>query len=238
MFTQAVERRGRTGRGSGWLTVNPLAWMAAAFAIAAILAAVTLGVLGAGDRGTAIALRLTARWSFLLFWLAYAGGAAGKLLGTDFYGVARHGREFGLAFASSLLVHVGLIVWLYYIAAEPGGAMAFFWVGILGAYLLALFSVPAVRDAINPRIWRTFRTIGMEYIALVFADDFIRIPLQEHGVTRYPLTYVPFALMLIGGLALQVTVFVRSRFTLPFCGQRIQHLSHRRLGSATDGATK
>lgn len=238
MFTQAVERRGRTGRGSGWLTVNPLAWMAAAFAIAAILAAVTLGVLGAGDRGTAIALRLTARWSFLLFWLAYAGGAAGKLLGTDLYGVARHGREFGLAFASSLLVHVGLIVWLYYIAAEPGGAMAFFWVGILGAYLLALFSVPAVRDAINPRIWRTFRTIGMEYIALVFADDFIRIPLQEHGVTRYPLTYVPFALMLIGGLALRVTVFVRSRFTLPFCGQRIQHLSHRRLGSATDGATK
>jgi len=189
--------------------------MAAAFSIAVISAAVTLGVFGAGDRGTEIALRLTARWSFLLFWLAYAGGAAAKLLGTDLYGLAHRRREFGLAFASAQLVHVGLIFWLYYIAAGPGGAMLFFWVGILGTYLLALFSVPAVRDAINPRIWRTFRTVGMEYIALVFADDFILIPLQEHGATRYPLTYVPFAIILIGGLALRVTLFVWSKFTLP-----------------------
>ena len=87
--------------------------------------------------------------------------------------------------------------------------MAFFWVGILGTYLLALFSVPAARDAINPRIWRAFRTIGMEYIALVFADDFILHPFA--GAWRnapYPLTYVPFALMLIGGLTLRVTVSV------------------------------
>ena len=49
--------------------------MAAGFLIAFVLAAVVLAIFGAGDRGTEIALRATARWSFLLFWLAYAGSA-------------------------------------------------------------------------------------------------------------------------------------------------------------------
>ena len=216
MITQAVERRARVERGTNGLPANPLTWMAAAFAVAVILAAIPLGVSGAGNPGTVDALKLTARWSFLLFWAAYAGGAAAGLLRTDFYGLARRGRDFGLAFASAQLVHVGLIFWLYYISAAPGGSMLLFWAGILCTYLLAIFSISVVRDALTPWVWRAFRTIGMECIALVFAEDFILIPLREHGAAQYPLTYFPFALMLIGGLTLRVTVFVcRTFFTLP-----------------------
>jgi hypothetical protein len=47
----------------------------------------------------AVALRVTARGSFVLFWLAYAAGAMATLWGPPFTGLARHGREFGLAFA-------------------------------------------------------------------------------------------------------------------------------------------
>ena len=54
-----------------------LSWMVAAFFIAAALATAVLMVFGVGERGTAIALRVTARWSFLLFWPAYAGSALG-----------------------------------------------------------------------------------------------------------------------------------------------------------------
>ena len=75
--------------------------------------------------------------------------------------------------------------------------MIFFWVGILCTYLLALFSWPRLRDALGPRLWLIFRTIAIEYIALVFAADFILGPLETRGFGKYPLSYLPFALMLV-----------------------------------------
>ena len=185
--------------------------MAAGFLIAFVLAAVVLAIFGAGDRGTEIALRATARWSFLLFWLAYAGGAMAKLFGPRLNGLAQQGRAMGLAFASAQLVHVALILWLSYLAAGPGGAMLVFWAGIVCTYLLALFSWPRLRDALGPRWWRVLCTVAMEYIAYVFAVDFILIPLHEHGVGGYRLSYVPFAVMLIGGAGLRIAALARSQ---------------------------
>jgi hypothetical protein len=85
--------------------------------------------------------------------------------------------------------------------------MVFFWVGILCTYLLALFSVPRLRDTLGPRLWWIFSTIALEYIALVFAVDLILGPLQAGGFGKYPLTYLPFALMLVGGAGLRVAAF-------------------------------
>jgi hypothetical protein len=59
--------------GSGAITTGSLTL--AAFLVALALAVIILVIFGIGERGTAIALRATARWSFLLFWSAYAGGA-------------------------------------------------------------------------------------------------------------------------------------------------------------------
>jgi hypothetical protein len=150
------------------------------------------------------ALRLTARWSFLLFWLAYAGSAMATLWGPPFDRLARHSREFGLAFASAQLVHVGLIL----LSGSEAG-MAFFWVGIAFTYLLALFSLPSVRNAMGPRLWRISLVIALNYIALVFAVDFIEEPLKRGGIANYPLSYLPFALMLIVGVGLRAAAFVR-----------------------------
>ena len=58
-----------------------LSCMAAAFLIALALAVIVLVIFGVGERGTSIALRATARWSFLLFWFAYAAGAIARLFG-------------------------------------------------------------------------------------------------------------------------------------------------------------
>jgi len=38
---------------------------------------------------------------------------------------------------------------------------------------------------------------------------FILIPLHEHGVGGYPLNYVPFAVMLVGGLGLRIAALAR-----------------------------
>jgi hypothetical protein len=204
------ERRGFGARGFGWWPITAAPLMGAAFLVAFALAAIVLAIFGAGNRGTELALRVTARWSFLLFWLAYAGGAMARLCGPRLGGLARRGRELGLAFASAQLVHVGLILWLF---TGPGRGMAFFWVGILCTYLLTLFSLPRLRDTFGPRLWRIFRTIALEYIALVFAVDFILYPLQAGGPGKYPLTYLPFALLLVGGAILRIAAFSDSKIT-------------------------
>ena len=135
------------------ITTASLMW--AALLVALALAVIVLVIFGAGERGTAIALRATARWSFLLFWPAYAGGAIAWLW-PRLNGLARHGRELGLAYASAQLIHVGLVLWIIHVATGPSGAMVFFWVGIFCTYLLALFSLPRLRDALEPRLWRIF----------------------------------------------------------------------------------
>jgi hypothetical protein len=203
--------RGFTVPLSGWRPVSVLWWIAAAFLVCLLLAATVLAVFGTGDRGTVLALRLTARWCFLLFWFAYAGGPLAKLWNVNLFAeLARHGREFGLAFASALAVHVALVLWHYHIATPPDGVMLFFWIGIFCAYLLALFSLPGVRDALGPRLWRITLALALDYIALVFAVDFIVNPLQATGVGKYPLSYVPFAAMLVAGALLRLAAFVRT----------------------------
>jgi hypothetical protein len=41
-----------------------------------------------------------------------------RFCGPRFAILARHGREFGLAFAAALSVHVGLVLWLMDVAAD------------------------------------------------------------------------------------------------------------------------
>ena len=208
----APARRGFAVLLAGWRSVSVLWWIAAAFVVCLLLAAIVLAVFGTGDRGTVLALRLTARWCFLLFWFAYASAPLAKLWNLNLFAeLARHGREFGLAFASALAVHVALVLRHYYIATPPDGAMLFFWAGIICTYLLALVSLPGVREALGPRLWRIVLALALEYIALVFAVDFLFDPLQATGVDKYPLSYVPFVALLAGGVLLRLAAYARTK---------------------------
>jgi hypothetical protein len=181
--------------------------MGGAFLIAFVLAAIVLAFFGFGDRGTELALRATARWCFVLFWAAYAGSAIAWVSGGRFNGLADRGRALGLAFASALFLHVALVIWLYHIATRPIGAMVFFWMGVFCTFLIACFSLPRLRNAITPIVWRLGLTVALEYIALVFTADFILAPIQAGGLSKFPPTYVPLGLMLVGGAALRSGAF-------------------------------
>jgi hypothetical protein len=183
--------------------------MGMAFLIAAALTAIVLSIFGAESRGTILALQATARWSFVLFWPAYAGSSIAAFCGSYLKGLTRRGREFGLAFASAQLVHIGLVAWLFHISAGPEDAMTFFWIGTICTYLLALLSFAPFRNVVAPRFWRAIRLIALEYIALVFAADFILDPLQSKGLRGYPQSYLPFALMLVVGAVFRVTALIR-----------------------------
>jgi hypothetical protein len=105
------------------------------------------------------------------------------------------------------------------------GGMLFFWIGVLCTYLLALSSLPWLRDALGMRLWRVFRLFAVEYIALMFADDFILAPLQATGFCSYPVSYLPFAVMVIGGAGLRLAAFLQHGFVLKITPPNVEEES-------------
>ncbi len=189
---------------------RPIAWwMGCALVAEAALAALALGVFGAAEHGTIIALQVTARLSFLLFLAAYVGGAASQVFGPPAQFLRRHGRTFGLAFASAHLVHVGLIVWLCWIGSTPSRAtFVFFGIALFWTYLLALLSFARLRHALGHRGWMLVRTIGMNYIAYAFAVDFLAH--HPSASLKYLVFSLPFAALSIVGPALYWIAVLRS----------------------------
>ena len=189
-------------------------WMGTAFGVALILAAAVLFGMGTGEKGTITALRLTARLSFLLFWLAYAGRAMATLFGPTFAILARHGRDFGLAFAAAQLVHIVLIVWLFYVTTgnRPDFAdrfIQFECIGLVWIYVLAAFSIGSLRATLTPNVLRIVYAIGLEYIALVFFFNFVVIPLRL-GSQHFYISYLPFSVAIVLGPILRWTAMARS----------------------------
>src|SRR5579863_106734 len=128
LASETSDRRGSRDRWPRWLPATTPSWMAVGFVVATLLAVTVLALFSRGERGAVIALQLTARWSFLLFWPAYAGSAMAKLFGRRFDGLARRSRDFGLAYASAQIVHVSLVLWIVYLVAGRNSGMYFFWV--------------------------------------------------------------------------------------------------------------
>ena len=194
-----------------------------AFGIALGLAAAVLALNGTDTKSLVMALRLTARWSFLLFWVAYAGGAMAALFGPALAPLAGRGREFGLAYAAAQLIHLGLVVWLFQVSSRPplsGELIVFFSIGIFWTYLLAIFSFGGPSRALGSRGWRTLRIVGLNYILFAFAFDFV--PVAIHGTTHYGVgrlvEYAPFAAMSVAAPLLVLAAAAHRRL-----GMRYSH---------------
>jgi hypothetical protein len=195
--------RNNAGVGSVSLTW----WLAAAFGAELGLAITALGVEGPGVAGTRLALVITARFSFLLFWLAYAGGALCALFGPAFLPLKRRAREFGLAFAAAQLVHLGLVAWLCYLGAVPSAAtFVLFGIAVFWLYLIALLSTGRPQRMFNPLARRLIFFVGLNYIAYAFAVDFLASPLR--GGAKHILFYLPFAALSIAGPGLRLAAFL------------------------------
>jgi hypothetical protein len=192
-------------------------WIGAALGIALLAACLILGVAGTGEKPTRLALEVTARWSFLLFWLAYSGNALAQLTGWE--AIGGHGRELGLSFAAAHLVHIALVVWLSYLLgriALTGGLLIFFLVGLFWVYLLAGLSFGGVQ-AIGRQAWRVIRFVGMNYILIAFGRDFV-LPILHPKPAQHTLAHVvaygPFAALSVAAPLLVLTVGLRPRISL------------------------
>ena len=201
--------------------------MGMAFAVALGLAAAVLAVKGTDVKSLVKALQLTARWSFLLFWVAYAGGAITELFGPALAPLARRGREFGLAYAAAMLIHVGLVVWLFQISSRAplsGTSFDFFVLGIVWTYLLGVLSFRRLVEALGPSGWRILRIAGLNYILYAFAVDFvtpvIRPGTAQYGVWRM-IAYAPFAAMSVAAPLLVLAAAVHRRLGMRYSPARL-----------------
>lgn len=185
-------------------------FMGAACLAALGLAVAVLAASGIDAEGIRRALRLTARFSFVLFWCAYAGGSLAALFGERFRPLARQGRNFGLAFASAHSIHLLLVIWLYRLSPEPPistqGAVLFS-IGAAWMYVLALFSIGRLSQMLGPSLWRKLRLVGMEYIMLAFQWDFLLNSIPADA--KHLLFYAPFAALGLAGTALRLIGWVR-----------------------------
>jgi hypothetical protein len=203
-------------------------WMAAAFAIALALTGATFAVIGID---IVQALRITARWSFLLFWLAYTGGAMATLFGPTFKPIATRARELGLAYAAAQAVHLGLVVWLFQVSAKPplsGKPFVFFMVAVVFTYLLALFSFGGIAKTLGSRGWRALRIVGVNYILLAFAWDFVPAAFHstaDYGVQRL-VEYTPFAAMCIAAPLLVLAAAASRRMGIRYSPSRLGHVAN------------
>jgi len=185
--------------------------MVAAFGVALAIATVVLIVQGADNKGTRLALELTARWSFLLFFLAYVGNAMATLFGWT--ALKGRSREFGLSFASAHLVHIGLVVWLGMILGRvplSGGLLLFFLIALFWTYLLAGLSFGGVKALGS--VWPPLRFIGMNFILIAFGRDFVLPvihPKPGQANLGHFLFYAPFMLASIAAPLLVLAVHLR-----------------------------
>jgi hypothetical protein len=187
-------------------------WMGAAFAAALAMALPILAVLGTGPHGTDAALRTTARFSLLLFFLAYTGRALVVLFGPAFAGVARHTRDFGLSFAAAHLVHVGLILWMYQGLGQspiPHFVVVYDTVALVLIYTMVLLSIPRLQAWLRPWQWRVLRDGTMHFVAYIFAVDLVMVPLRLG--TQHPFAYWPFSVLAIAAPGLRLAAWIRGR---------------------------
>ncbi len=104
------------------------------------------------------------------------------LFGPAFDGLARQARALGLAFATALLAHIGLVVWLGVVIGQiplQGGLLWFFLVALFFTCLLVLLSFGIGTRRLG-RLWRPLLFLATTYILIAFGRDFVLGALDQN----------------------------------------------------------
>ena len=155
-----------------------------------------------------VAIRTTARISFVLFLGAFLGNALCSLVpaaGTRW--LKANKDRFVLGFAASHTVHLAFILTLVLAIgrehAFKGTMVVAFTTGFLFIYALAA----GVLFRRRPFLSSHLEALAHYYLMALFAVSFTR-----HAIAR-PLFYTPFALIAITALGVRIAAAIRSRKT-------------------------
>ena len=164
---------------------------------------------GSDVESTQLALRTTARMSFVWFMLAFVASPLHELLpGRASAWLVRRRRALGVTFGLSMTMHVGLILRLFALHAHARPPMvtdADFLVGIPGLVLVGVMTVTsldALRRRLGPTVWKRLHTTGIWVVWSIFflcLVDSVGRKATDHPVLAYHL----FIAVLLSGLALR-----------------------------------
>lgn len=186
------------------------ALISAGASLTAVLAAALFAWFGSGSDGTELALRMTARLSFVWFMLAFVAAPLHRLRPSRLSAwLLRRRRALGVTFGLSMAVHVVCIQRLFMLYAPeppPMVTTADFVIGIPGLVLvglLTLTSLESLKRRLRPAAWTRLHTTG---IWVVWAIFFLcLVDSVGRKTTAHPfLAYYTFIGVLLLGLALRV----------------------------------
>jgi methionine sulfoxide reductase heme-binding subunit len=188
---------------------SEIALIAAATLLHAGVAGVFVVLAGSDVAATQLALRTTARMSFVWFMLAFVASPLHELLpGRASAWLVRRRRALGVTFGLSMTMHVGFILRLFALHAPARPPMvtdADFLVGIPGLVLVGLMTVTsldALRRRLGPTAWKRLHTTGIWIVWSIFflcLVDSVGRKATDHPV----LAYHVFIVVLLSGLALR-----------------------------------
>jgi methionine sulfoxide reductase heme-binding subunit len=153
-----------------------------------------------------VAIRATARISFVLFLGAFLGNAFYSLVPAATTRWLKENKDrFTLGFAASHTVHLAFILTLVLAIgrehALKGTMVVAFTIGFLFIYALAVGVLSRHRPFLSPH----FESLAHYYLMALFAVSFTR-----HAIAR-PLFYTPLVIVAVVAIGVRVAVAIRSR---------------------------
>jgi len=164
---------------------------------------------GVGEVGWRVVLRATARTSLVLFTAAYVASSLRRLVRTDTTKwLLANRRYIGLSYAASHTLHLTAILELARVSPDfefSPLALAFGGLAYVFIYLMALTSSDRAVAALGLTNWRRLHRAGMHYNWFIFAQTYLPRAAAEPGINT------ALAAVLVGGAALRIITYVRSR---------------------------
>src|SRR5262245_25355163 len=176
----------------------------------AVLALALLVLAGSDIAATELALRTTARVSFVWFMLAFVASPLWQLHPSPATAwLLRRRRALGVIFGLSMAIHVGFILRLYHLHAPQRPPMvtdADFVIGVPGLVLVALLtitSIEALKQRLGTVAWRRLHTTGIWVVWTIFF--LCLVDSVGRKTTNHPvLAYYTFIAVLLLGVVLRV----------------------------------
>ena len=200
-------------------SLNEAALIVGATLINALVAASLLLVAGSDSDGTELALRTTARVSFVWFMLAFIASPLEEVRPSRVSAwLLRYRRGLGVVFGLSMSIHVGFILRLFALHAPARPPMvtdADFLIGIPGLVLVALLtvtSIESIKQRLSPTAWQRLHTTGIWVVWAIFL--LCLIDSVGRKTTAHPvLAYYTFIAVLLAGVGLRLAAARRRRAT-------------------------
>jgi sulfoxide reductase heme-binding subunit YedZ len=154
-----------------------------------------------------VAIRATARISFVLFLGAFLGNALYRLLPAAFTGWLNANKDgFTLGFAGSHTVHLAFILTLLVAIGREHVLKGWIMVVAFPAGFLFIYALAAGVLFRHLTFWSSrFEALAHYYLMILLAVSF-----TLHAITR-PVFYTPFVLVAVTAIGMRIAVAIRSR---------------------------